>query len=167
MTDGRMTDIDLLVIGLGNVLLADDGAGVEAARRLMEVAALPGNAEVLDGGTLGLSLLPRVREARSVIILDAVKADAPPGTVVRLEGDALSAAISTRLSPHQVGVADLIEGARLLGGLPERVVMVGVVPEKIALGVELSPAVEAAMPLLVEAALDECAAQGFPAKKVA
>ena len=150
----------LLVLGLGNVLLEDDGLGVAAVSLLLDRYDVPPGARVLDGGTLGLSLLPYLEGADAVILVDAVLADGPPGTLVRLDGDDVPAAIATRLSVHQVGVADLLEAARWLGSYPGRVVLLGVVPASMELGVALSPAVNAALPDLVERVVAEARALG-------
>jgi hydrogenase maturation protease len=152
----------LLVLGLGNVLLEDDGLGVAAVSRLLDRYDVPPGAKVLDGGTLGLSLLPYLEDADAVILVDAVRADGPPGTLVRLDGDDVPAAIATRLSVHQVGVADLLEAARWLGSYPGRVVLLGVVPASMELGVRLTPAADAALPGLVELVVAEARALGFP-----
>ncbi len=152
----------LLVLGLGNVLLEDDGIGAAAVAVLLEGYQVPAGVRVLDGGTLGLSLLPYLESADALILVDAVKADAPPGHVVRLDGDEGGPAVATRLSPHQVGVADLLDGARWLDRYPARVVLLGLVPESMELAVGLSPRVRAALPELVERVVDEASALGFP-----
>jgi hydrogenase maturation protease len=155
------TAADLLVLGLGNVLLGDDGVGPAAVARLRNTRAIPAGALCMDGGTLGLSLLPYLEDARMVIMVDAVAADAPAGTLVRLEGSAVGPAVATRLSPHQVGVADLLQGARWHDREPARLVLLGIVPESIELGVTLSPAVAGAMPHLIELVCVEAAACGY------
>jgi hydrogenase maturation protease len=104
----------LIVLGLGNVLLEDDGVGVAAVTLLRDGYDVPAGVRILDGGTLGLSLLPYLEEAEVLILVDAIRADAPPGSFVRLDGDAVPPAVATRLSPHQIGVADLLDGARWL-----------------------------------------------------
>lgn len=151
----------LLVLGLGNVLLEDDGVGAAAVALLLERYAPPEGVRVLDGGTLGLSLLPYLEGADRVILVDAVRAEGPPGSVVRLDGDEVGPAVATRLSPHQVGVADLLDGARWLGRYPDRVVLLGLVPESMELAVGLSPRVHAALPELVQRAVGEARALGF------
>lgn len=145
----------VVVLGLGNLLMRDDGVGVFAVAQLEGDPRLPEGVRLLDGGTLGLSLLPYVQSAPDLVLIDAVRGDGPPGTLVRLEGDEVPGAVRERLSVHQVGVADLVAGARLLGGWPERIVLCGVVPEEIELGVELSPPVRAAVPGLVAMVLGE------------
>lgn len=155
------TATDLLVLGLGNVLLTDDGVGPAVIARLRDAHIIPGGVQLLDGGTLGLSLLPYLEDAKAVILVDAVAADEAPGTLVRLEGSDVGPAVATRLSPHQVGVADLLEGARWHDREPAHMVLLGVVPESIELGVGLSAPVMTAMPELTELVRAEIAACGF------
>ena len=151
----------LLVLGLGNVLLEDDGVGAAAVSQLLDRFEAPPGVRVLDGGTLGLSLLPYLQSADAVILVDAIRADAAPGTVVRLDGDEVGPAVATRLSPHQVGVADLLEGARWLGGYPAHLVLLGLVPASMELAVGLSPQVHASLPALVDRIAQEAEALGF------
>jgi hydrogenase maturation protease len=153
--------IPLLVLGLGNVLLEDDGVGSAAIALLHDRFEPRAGVRVLDGGTLGLSLLPYLQISDAVILVDAVRADGAPGTLVRLDGDDVAPAVATRLSPHQVGVADLLDGARWLDRYPKRVILVGIVPESMALAVGLSPLVRASLPALVEQVVEEAEALGF------
>lgn len=149
------TPDSILVLGLGNVLCGDDGVGVIAVDWLARRTVLPAHVQVLDGGTLGLALLPLLTDARTVILVDAVLGDGPPGTLVRLEGHEVAPAVAGRLSPHQVGVADLLDGARWLDRLPRELVLVGLVPRTIELGVGCSPEVGRQIPALVDAVLLE------------
>jgi hydrogenase maturation protease len=151
----------LLVLGLGNVLLEDDGVGSAAVALLLERFHAPDGVRVLDGGTLGLSLLPYFDESESVVLVDAVRADGAPGTLVRLDGDEVAPAVATRLSPHQVGVADLLDGARWLDRYPRRVVLMGVIPQSIDLGLGLTPAVRSSLPELVDRVVAEARQMGF------
>ena len=153
--------VPLLILGLGNVLLGDDGVGAAVVARLRDEYDYPGDVQVLDGGTLGLALLPYVEEAGAVILVDAILDDGPAGTFVRLDGDDVAPAVATRLSPHQVGVADLLDGARWRERYPDRVVLLGLVPESIDLGVGLSAPVAANFAQLVGRVVDEAAELGF------
>ena len=118
---------DLLVLGLGNLLLTDDGLGPAVMSELVRRFAAPEGVSLLDGGTLGLALLGELAEARAAILVDAVAAEAPAGTLVRIEGDDVAPAVAERLSPHQIGVADLLGAARLLGREPPTLVLLGAV----------------------------------------
>jgi hydrogenase maturation protease len=150
----------LLVMGLGNVLLEDDGVGSAAVALVHDRYRIPAGVRVLDGGTLGLSLLPYLEDADALILVDAIRADGPPGTFVRLEGDDVPPAVATRLSPHQIGVADLLDGARWLDRSPARVVLLGLVPESMELAIGLTARVSMAMPDLVARIADEAGALG-------
>lgn len=155
----------VLVLGLGNIVCSDDGVGVAAVHRLRREYDLPTGVRAIDGGTLGLSLLPLVDSADNVIIIDAIRADGEPGTPVRLEGDEVPPAVYERLSPHQIGVSDLLAGASLLNRYPKRVVLVGVVPATVELGLERTPEVEAQVPALVQRVVAELDALGYPATR--
>jgi hydrogenase maturation protease len=154
--------VPLLVLGLGNVLLEDDGVGAAAVARLLERYDAPPGVRVLDGGTLGLSLLPYLESADAVILVDAVRTDDAPGAFVRLTGDDVAPAVATRLSPHQVGVADLLDSARWIGRYPRKVLLLGLVPQSMELAVGLSESVRPALPTLVERIVEEAGALGFP-----
>ncbi|MGH9366821.1 MAG: HyaD/HybD family hydrogenase maturation endopeptidase [Thermoanaerobaculia bacterium] len=151
----------LLVLGLGNLICGDDGLGVDAVLQLQREYDAPEGARVLDGGTLGLALLPEIELAERAILVDAVRDEAPVGSFVRLEGDHVAPAVAARLSPHQVGVADLLEAARWLGRYPKSVLLLGLVPGSIELGLERSAAVEANLRLLVERVVEEAGRLGF------
>jgi len=152
--------ISVLVLGLGNILCGDDGAGVVAVHKLRRGWQLPPGVRVVDGGTLGLDLLALVAASDRVILVDAVRADAPPGTIVRLAGDEVASAVYERLSPHQIGVADLLAGAAWCERYPRDVVIVGVVPESVELQIGCTPAVTASLDALVFAVLAELHAHG-------
>lgn len=148
-------EISVLVLGLGNVLLGDDGLGAEAVVRVKRNYRVPPGIRLEDGGTLGLSLLGLVAEAKHVLLVDAVLADAPPGTQVRLDGTAVLDAVRDRLSPHQVGVADLLDAARLIDRYPDTVTLLGIVPASIELSVARSRVVGDGLETLVTAIIKE------------
>lgn len=159
MSDDRT--VPLLVLGLGNVLCGDDGTGVVAVHLLKRRYRAPDGVSVLDGGTLGLSLLPQLEEARQVILVDAIRADGPPGSFVRLEGDDVAPALAARLSVHQVGVVDLLDGAHWRERYPSRLVLLGLVPQTLELGLHRSASVETGLPELVESIVTEARSLGF------
>jgi hydrogenase maturation protease len=154
--------IPLLVLGLGNVLCGDDGLGAVAVNRLTRAFDIPKGVFVVDGGTLGLSLLPYIEDARQVILVDAIRDDAPPGALVRIEGDEVAPAVAARLSPHQVGVSDLLEAARWRERYPVRLILWGLVPQTVELGLKRSAAVEAQLPALIDRVVVEAGRLGYP-----
>jgi hydrogenase maturation protease len=152
---------DVLVLGLGNVLLGDDGLGAAAIACIERDYRIPSGVRLEDGGTLGLSLLGLLADSGHVILVDAVRADAPPGTLVRLDGADVADAVRDRLSPHQVGVADLLDAARLINCYPSTVTLIGLVPETIDLAVVRSSAVDRKLDELVEAVVREVRSLGY------
>jgi hydrogenase maturation protease len=138
-----------VIIGIGNIIRSDDGLGVHAVRRLRERHPLAHDVELIEGGTAGLLLLPCLAGARRAIIVDAISVGHPPGTLLRLtNGDD---AFSTGMTPHDVGLGDLLDAARLTDAWPDELVLHGVQPASTAMGTELSPLVAAALDPLVDA----------------
>lgn len=145
-----MTTTGPTVLGIGNPLMGDDGVGIALLEELMSLDPEP-DIEYVDGGTIGLSLLPIVLDAGSLLVLDAV-AGATPGTIVHLSGDQLPRLLRMKLSPHQVGLLDVLASARLLGSEPTRITVVGIAPKFVDLRLGLSPEVQAAVPQALELA---------------
>jgi hydrogenase maturation protease len=147
--------LDILVLGIGNVLLTDEGIGVRALKELERRYTFPANVELLDGGTAGIELLRHIRNRDCLIIIDAMKCSQKPGTVVRVEGDDVPAAFRTRISPHQLGLSDLLAAAMLTDEIPKNLVLFGVEPESIDIGLDLTDTVEASVDKLIGAVADE------------
>jgi hydrogenase maturation protease len=150
-----------LVLGLGNILLGDEGVGVRVVERLQELYQFPQGVQVLDGGTLALDLLPYVEDADRLLVIDALEMGTEPGTVARLESDEVPAFLSVKLSPHQMGLADLLAAARLRDLYPGRVVLWGVQPAVMRPGLALSPSVAAQVEVLVDKVLAELSLWGI------
>lgn len=138
-----------LVLGLGNTIMSDDGIGPKVIEQLQQAGGLPDGVTLLDGGTLGLDLLPHLEGIQRLIIVDAVETGQPAGTCVRLTGDEVPMALETKLSPHQMGMKDLLAVARLMGQLPDEIVLIGVQPTCLEMDTELTAAVAAALPTLL------------------
>ncbi len=153
--------IGVLVLGLGNVLLGDDGLGAAAVARIERRYRVPPGVRLEDGGTLGLSLLGLLAESERVILVDAIRTGSAPGTLVRIDGEEVADAVRERLSPHQIGVADLLDAARLIDCYPATVTLLGLVPEAIGLSVARSSAVDASLDELVEAIVREVQGLGY------
>ena len=149
-------DGPLLVLGVGNILMRDEGVGVRVVERLrVSPELLPADVRIVDGGTLGLDLLPLIEEARGLILVDAIDVQAAPGTLVVLRGHDVTGAFGGHVSPHQMGVGDLVAIGELTAVLPEAITLVGIQLAEIDVGLELSEAVEAAVPGAVIAVRDE------------
>ncbi|MGO9743697.1 MAG: hydrogenase maturation protease [Roseiarcus sp.] len=145
------SDRSVLVLGLGNILLSDDGVGVHVVRRLEDVD----DVVCRDGGTLGLALLPEIEAARGLIVVDAARFGEAPGAVRVFEGAEFDARLGvSRASVHELALADLMDAARLTGsGLANRA-LVGIEPESIAWGITPTAAVAAAAPAALRAVRD-------------
>ena len=143
----------ITVLGVGNLLRTDEGVGVHAVRALAQrhSAAMP-DVEFLDGGTLGLNLLPYIEEADALLIFDAVDCGSPPGTLIELDGDAIPRYAGIKLSEHQVTLQEVLGLARIRGRLPVRMILIGMQPADLSTGDSLSPAAAAALPAMLEKA---------------
>ena len=150
----------ILVLGIGNLLMADDGVGVRVAQGLASRYRFPAGVTVLDGGTLGLDLLPRLEGVERLLVVDAVETGDKPGTMVRLTGGDIPLALETKVSPHQMGLKDLLTVAALQGNIPREMVLWGVQPASIDLDMALSPSVAEKLPLLEKEVLRELAVWG-------
>jgi len=132
------------VMGVGNPIMGDDGVGLELLAAV-EAAFPDHRVTFVDGGTGGMELIPVVQDAERLLILDAVAGETP-GAVVEVAGDQIPRLLSTKVSPHQVGLLDVFTAARLLGREPAEAMVVGVVPASVELRVGLSDVVAAALP---------------------
>ena len=145
----------ILVLGLGNTIMTDDGFGVRVVEALSSRYRFHGDVSLLDGGTLGLDLLPHLEDIEQLLIVDALEMQATPGTTFRLEGEEVPRAFASKLSVHQMGVQDLLAVSELMGHLPPELVVWGVQPECIEMGTELTATVAAAVDPVVAGVVGE------------
>jgi len=150
-----------VVLGIGNTILTDEAAGVRAAQALERAYALPEDVQVIDGGTSGMEMLEDLAGADLLIVLDVVKAGAEPGTLVRIEGDEVPRFFRRKLSPHQIGLSDVLASLELLGTVPGTIVVHGVEPVSLKLGTEMTEPVAQAVPLLAQRAALELMSRGY------
>ena len=167
-----------VVLGVGNVLLRDDGVGVRVVEALRSAAAadpasLPAGTRLVDGGTLGLDLLDELEGARSLLVVDAADLAQPPGMVCVLRDPELAVVAASTRHGVEGGVSGLLGMARLMGWLPSRVALVGIQTDDTSGGTELSGGVAAALPRAIEAVraelrrLDEATDEAATRKGVA
>lgn len=148
-------DENIVVLGVGNILLKDEGAGVKAIEELKKLD-MPANVELVDGGTLGLDLLPIIEKADRLIIIDVVKAGSEPGTIFRFSpGDIETPKEPGRMSLHQVTLLEVLSMAEMLGNKRPHTVILGIEPKEIDWGGELSAEVGKRLPDLIELAIEE------------
>ncbi len=155
-----------LVLGIGNVLWADEGFGVRAVEALHATYAFPEGVDVLDGGTQGIYLFDAIASARYVVVLDAIDFGLAPGTLRVFRDAEVPAWGALKMSPHQTGFSEVLALAQLRGEAPEHVTLVGVQPENLDdLGGSLVEAVRARIPEAVDIAARELAAWGYPGQR--
>ena len=149
-----MTEIKRkVVLGLGNLLNRDEGLGVQALKLLDAQLGEQSEVELLDGGVLGLNLLMIVEECSHLLILDAVNVGKPAGTVVELRKEQIPLYAGIKLSQHQITFQEVLGLANIRGYLPENLHLIGIQPEDLSIGLELSPIVEHALPSVVYRAI--------------
>ncbi len=122
---------EVLILGLGNVLMEDEGVGVRAVELLQSRYHLPESVEVIDGGTSGTEMLEPMRGREHLIIADAVQTGDPPGTLVRLSDDQVPAFFQTKISNHQVGLSDLLAVLQVSDEAPRHITIIGMVPRSL------------------------------------
>jgi hydrogenase maturation protease len=145
---------DILVLGIGNTILKDEGIGVRVAEKMMEMS-LPPEVEVMDGGIKGLDLLYYIEGRKKVIVVDAVKAGAPPGTLFRFTDNDIAAKKGVMRSAHGIDFSDVIAVARFTGTKPDEVIFLGVEPYDLSVSMELSPKIEEMIPILINLVMKE------------
>ncbi len=156
----------ILVLGVGNILLRDEGVGVRVVEALQQRFSFSPNVELMDGGALGLRLLDPIFSADYVIVVDAVQYGSSPGTLYRLPAEALNARVTFKNSIHQLDMLETLAYAELLGNRPETVV-IGVEPEDISpWGDELTAVIRSKMSELIDAVLNEIEIAGGSYKKL-
>jgi hydrogenase maturation protease len=134
--DGKLS---VTVIGIGNILMKDEGIGVHALRILRERCAFPPNVELVDGGTSGLDLLSYIENRDKVLVMDAVNFGREPGYIGVIENDDVPRKLFEKLSVHHLGLADVLSTAQLMGISPKELCVVGVQPKELGVALDMSP----------------------------
>ncbi|MCW8916985.1 MAG: HyaD/HybD family hydrogenase maturation endopeptidase [Magnetovibrio sp.] len=156
-------DAEILVIGMGNVLMQDEGVGVRAVEELesrYEITAGPGGIDIMDGGTTGTELLEPMKGVKHLIVADAINTGAPAGTIVRIADEEVPAFFQTKLSNHQLGLSDLLALLTLRGEAPDHVTIVGMVPHHLENKLGLSDEANRGLPEMVDMLVNELKALG-------
>jgi len=140
------------VLALGNLLYSDDGAGIVALERLRGHPRLSDDVDLVDGGLLGTQVVSLIEDASRLLVLDAVDVGAAAGAIVRMLRNDLEH-LPQGLGAHEFGISDLLFLLKLRGKIPADVVLLGIQPLSIDLGVRLSPEVEAGVNRLIFASI--------------
>ena len=156
IADGDPGAYDTLILGIGNILWADEGFGIRAVEALHAKYSFTNDVRVIDGGTQGIFLLPWVRSAKRLLIFDAVDFDLEPGTLKLIRGDAVPRFMGPKkMSMHQTGFQEVLASADLAGELPEELALIGVQPELFDdYGGSLRDCVRSVVPAAINLALE-------------
>ena len=150
-----------VVLGLGNILNRDEGLGIQALQLLDTQLGDHPDLELLDGGVLGLNLLMIVEECSHLLILDAVNARKPAGTLIELVKKDIPLFAGIKLSEHQVTFQEVLGLASIRGFLPENLYIIGLQPDDLSIGLGVSPIIEKMLPQVVNKAIEKLTAWGL------
>ena len=159
LKDSGPSILNVLVLGIGNILLSDEGAGVRAVEELRNRYDCPDTVEIVDGGTVGFELLPYFEDRSHILILDAVNTGNKPGTIVRIDDP--PAFLQKKISPHQIGLADVMGIAIITDNMPQNIALFGIEPKDLSTGLELSPEVARNLSQLVDMVVAELKSIGI------
>ncbi len=141
------------VLGLGNILLRDEGVGVRVAEAIRERCTFSQDVQIIDGGTLGLDLLPLIEGKDQILILDAVDFGKEPGYIAVLNDEQIPSVLAAKLSVHSIGLSDVLFAAKLLDMTPPRLRLIGIQPQSLEVGLEMSDCISDKIENLIELAI--------------
>lgn len=146
--------MNILVLGVGNLLLSDESIGVHVVNQLEKEYVFSEGVELVDGGTAGMELLDYIASRDHVIIVDAVLTGDEAGTVVILQDDDVPALFNNKVSPHQLGLSDLLGALKLTDESPKNIYLVGIVPNSVEPGLEMTETVSKTIPTVKKLVID-------------
>ena len=150
-----------LIFGAGNLLLSDEGFGVHFINYLQDKYVFPEDVELYDGGTLGIMVTHKLEDADHVYLVDVIEAKGKPGDIYRYEkDDFMLGKLPIKMSPHQIGIQEVLTLSDFRDRCPEKVSLFGVIPQSYEAGVELSPLLAEKLPELAELIIAELTASG-------
>jgi hydrogenase maturation protease len=153
--EGHRNSGRISVLGIGNILLADEGVGVHAVNAIKKRYDFSPNIEILDGGTMGLDLLPVFQTKDKIIIIDAVDFNKEPGHVGAIDGDKIPPVLNSKLSVHHIGFADLLYAAKLVRETPPEVYLVGIQPKSLHVGLDMTEEIRVKLDSIIELAIQK------------
>ncbi len=145
-----------LILGVGNPLMSDEGIGIEAVEILLNKYKFPENVEIIDGGTQGLELLQHFDSVKNLIIVDAVySSKKKSGEIIKIPKEKIKYYLKTKMSVHDVGLEDVISVLDLLNKMPENIIIIGMIPEKLEFSYGLSEKIKNRLPFLINEVLNQ------------
>jgi hydrogenase maturation protease len=156
----------VLVLGLGNILLQDEGIGVRVIERLKRDFEFPADVEVLDGGTAGMALYEHIIDREHLVVVDAVKTGRAPGTLITLNNDEVPAFFRNKVSPHQLALSDILAALQIAGNSPPQITVIGIEPLQLDTGLDMSATVTDQIGVLVKMVVEHLCQLGYAANKI-
>lgn len=160
-SETELQQAPVLILGLGNILIEDEGVGIAAIEHLQRNYMFPDDVELVDGGTSGMALLDDIRHREKLIVLDAVRTGAPAGTLVILKDENVPAFFRSKISPHQTALADVLAALTLTGDKTSDITVIGIVPDSLKTKIGLSDIVTSQFKNMIESVLDELKSDGY------
>lgn len=143
---------DISVVGIGNIIMQDEGFGVRCAEYLQKITDYPDFVQILDGGTLGMDLMPYIAGTKKLLFIDAIDIDGDIGDFYQFTGDELNAYFKNKMSVHDLGINDMLAVLKLTDNPVEEIIVMGIKPDMVSMGLDLTPAVAAKIPQVAEKA---------------
>ena len=156
---------EVTILGIGNIILRDEGFGVRVAEYLDKHYEFPESVQIVDGGTLGIELTQYVTGTEKLLVIDSINGGAEPGTTFRFHNDDVMEHFQDKFSAHEVGIQDVLGLLTVTGHKIPEVVVIGAQPYDVEAGVELSDGMMELLPQMVEQALAELKNWGIEPKK--
>ena len=163
--DNVLHPAEVTILGVGNVILKDEGFGVRVAEYLDHNYTFPDSVQIVDGGTLGIELTQYVTGTNKLLVIDSINGGAEPGTVFRFHNDAIMEHFQDKLSAHEVGIQDVLALLTVTGHKIPDVIVIGAQPFDVEAGVGLSDGMQALLPQIVEQALKDLSSWGIEAQR--
>ena len=144
---------EITILGIGNIILSDEGFGVRVVEYLQENYKFPDNIALIDGGTLGVELTQFITGTKKLLIIDSIDGNKPSGTLFHFEGDEIKSHFSEKISAHEIGIQDVLTTLELTGKAIPEVIVIGAQPYSLEAGVELTPQMKTLIPTIADRAL--------------
>ena len=139
-----------LILGVGNILLSDEGVGVRVVQELEKRPEIQPHFDGIDGGTCGMELLDAMANREHLIIVDAVLANKQPGEIIVLHDEQVPTFFSRKISPHQLGICDVLSAMKLTDEFPKHLCLIGIQPESLESGIGLTETIQNVLPKVFE-----------------
>lgn len=144
--------VDISVVGIGNIIMQDEGFGVRCAEYLQKITDYPDFVQIIDGGTLGMDLMPYIAGTKKLLLIDAMNIDAPVGSFHSFTGDELNVYFKNKITIHDVGVNDMLAVLKLTDNPIEEVVVMGIKPEVVSMGLDMTEKIAEKVPEVAQKA---------------